>query len=389
MLLGAAIDFYQLSKINLHTEREWYVIAVSKPRLPPAAMLKSRCRTQRQFPRESYQGVTVGGSIESHDLPFAGALAEIEERVGKPPRRFAALRLPGTAQKPPAWLKPPDPTCNIFKHRSQIVRDGEVRWAHIVQANNHIFAPGNIDRGAQVIYAPNADISLYNLSIIAGAAFALKNTQPSDPLELKLANMLTDEYERALDWIVPKSLTAGIDVITTIVIVPRSQTPGGLLAVPYFPIFADPQTRMALMIPSRYWPNAMCKAWETEAEQQQQSLAHYQALLDQELAERDFDLTNPVVELTESAAAKIKKIITDEKLRNARLHVGVQPADNLSHVMKFSTDPVNPARQITYEFRGISIVIEREQVKYLYGTTISFRNQPDARGFVFDNPNAS
>src|SRR4029079_12294412 len=85
-------------------------------------------------------------------------LQEIERRVGKPPRWLSWLRLRAARSKPPRWLTKNDPVYSIYDHQRQIVRDGEVRWAHVVQANNLVFLPGPVDSGAQVIYSPAGNI---------------------------------------------------------------------------------------------------------------------------------------------------------------------------------------------------------------------------------------
>src|SRR6188472_532033 len=158
-------------------------------------------------------------------------LAHIAEQVGPPPRWFNLFTLRGTRRRRPKWLTNQDPMARIFAKRGQILRNGVIRWAHIVQANNMIFAPGDDDHGAQIVYAPGDDVSIEGLGEVAHRAFALKGTQPADPLELRIANMLTNELERALDWPVPKSLTRGRNVITSIIVLPRAEMPGRLLAM--------------------------------------------------------------------------------------------------------------------------------------------------------------
>jgi hypothetical protein len=78
-------------------------------------------------------------------------------------------------------------------------------------------------------------------------AYALKGTRPADPQLRRLADMLTDEMERALDWPIPRSITGGRDVCTTIVMLPREQMPGGLVGLNVFPVLADLATSMAVL----------------------------------------------------------------------------------------------------------------------------------------------
>ncbi|CAA9375750.1 MAG: hypothetical protein AVDCRST_MAG64-289, partial [uncultured Phycisphaerae bacterium] len=156
-------------------------------------------------------------------------LRETARRVGGPPRRFSALRWRHGRSDPPRWLTPTDQISRIYQHHDRILRDGHVRWAAVVHANNMLFRPGGGDAGAQVVYAREPDVRLSDLQTIAARAYALKGTRPADQAERRLADMLTDEMERALDWPVPMTLTGGRDVVTTVVVLPRQHMPGGFL----------------------------------------------------------------------------------------------------------------------------------------------------------------
>jgi hypothetical protein len=124
--------------------------------------------------------------------------------------------------------------------------------------------PGPIDSGAQVIYSPDEGLPLAAVREIAGRVFSLKETRPLDPAQRRIADMLTDERERALDWPIPKQLTGGQNAVTTVVILPRAFMPGGFIGLNYFPIMADLESKMAILIPSRFWPDEMRKQWEAQ-----------------------------------------------------------------------------------------------------------------------------
>ena len=78
--------------------------------------------------------------------------------------------------------------------------------------------------------------------------------------------MLTDELERALDWPVPPSLCGGANAITTIVMPPRILLPLGFLACSFFPILADPETKLAVLVPSGWWPAPLVNRWIAEGQ---------------------------------------------------------------------------------------------------------------------------
>jgi Fe-S cluster assembly iron-binding protein IscA len=329
---------------------------------------------------------------ETDLLPFAWQSddrvpKEIARRVGRPPRGTDFLRLLGAGVKPPAWLTKEDLMSRIFEQQARIIRDGEVRWAHVVQANSLLFAAGKEDTGAQVIYAPAGDVSLRDLGKIAHRAFELKGTTPDDPAELKLANMLTDEYERALDWDVPMSLTDGRHVVTTIVIVPREHMPGGFLAVSCFPIFADPRTRMATLVPARYWPAEMRDDWQKCANLvvPQKHQDYYAEKRSDEHAAGKMEFTR-AVELTPAAAARIRDILIEQGIKYGRLHVRAKVGLDgvVTQDLRFTNNKPDPKRQFTYECQGIPVVIDREHVGQLRGTLIDFRGEGREAQFVFE-----
>jgi hypothetical protein len=163
------------------------------------------------------------------------------------------------------WFKSQDLIRKIYAQQDRILRDGEVRWAAVVQANELAFEPNDFTVGAQVIYAPRGDVPLTVLLQSARRAFALKGTSPADAAERKLANMLTDEMERALDWPLPATIAGDAHIVTTIVMLPRKHLPGRCLALNYMPILSHPQTLLAVLVPQRYWPRELVAQWKTQS----------------------------------------------------------------------------------------------------------------------------
>jgi iron-sulfur cluster assembly accessory protein len=331
---------------------------------------------------------------ESNKLRFAWqaddrVVKEIDRRVGRPPRGTSFLKALGGDAKPPRWMSKDDPTMRIYEHQARIVRDGEVRWAHVVHANSTIWTPGKEDHGAQVVYAPPGNVSLADLNQIAKRLFALKGTKPDDLDELELANMLSDELQRALDWVVPPSLTGGREIVTTIVILPREQMPGGLLAISCFPIFADPTTKMATLVPSVFWSADMRDDWQRTADQvTQQFYAPQPPQLPPEKSAAGEAVFVRAVELTPAAGARVRQILHEQKIKYGRLHVRVvEQQGGFAYDLKFIKEKPDPQRQYTYESEGVPIVIDRDHVEYLNGTWIDFRNNGKEWGFAFDNPN--
>ena len=97
---------------------------------------------------------------------------------------------------------------------------------------------------------------------------------------------------------------------------------------------------------------------------------------------------NPVI-LTQRAAKQVLKIKKDEGLDDELyLRVAVEGGgcSGLSYKLGFDikTDDDHIVKS-----QGIEVVVDEKHIIYLNGITIDYPDGLDARGFTFDNPNAS
>jgi len=97
---------------------------------------------------------------------------------------------------------------------------------------------------------------------------------------------------------------------------------------------------------------------------------------------------NPII-LTERAARQINKIQADENLdSDLYLRVAVEGGgcSGLSYKLGFDirTDEDN-----VYKSQGLEIIVNPKHIIYLNGIQIDYPDGLDARGFTFENPNAS
>ncbi|MCH8523664.1 MAG: iron-sulfur cluster assembly accessory protein [Balneolales bacterium] len=109
-------------------------------------------------------------------------------------------------------------------------------------------------------------------------------------------------------------------------------------------------------------------------------------------AETDFmsldDIDN-AVQLTSRAAKQIQKIRADESTPEDQfLRVGVKGGgcSGMSYVLGF--DHKNDF-DTQIEREGIQIIVDKRHLMYLSGTVVDFRDGLDARGFTFENPQAT
>ena len=97
--------------------------------------------------------------------------------------------------------------------------------------------------------------------------------------------------------------------------------------------------------------------------------------------------TESQITLTSAAVAEVKRLIAQQENPDGlMLRVGVQGGgcSGLSYKMEF-------ARQVdefdqTFDFDGLTVVIDAKSLIYMDGTTIEFNNEILNGGFKFNNP---
>ena len=99
--------------------------------------------------------------------------------------------------------------------------------------------------------------------------------------------------------------------------------------------------------------------------------------------------TNTPVKLTPSTVKELKRILTEDNITPGhRLRIGVKGGgcSGLTYVMAFEEPK---AEDEWVEIEGIPCIINPAHALYLHGMEIDWGTGLDARGFVFNNPNAS
>ena len=96
------------------------------------------------------------------------------------------------------------------------------------------------------------------------------------------------------------------------------------------------------------------------------------------------------VTLTDRAATEVRKIVANKQIPEALgLRVGVKGGgcSGMSYVLGF-----DKKREHDLEFEvadGVTAFMDKRHGLYLLGTTVDYHDGLDARGFVFENPNAT
>jgi iron-sulfur cluster assembly accessory protein len=95
-----------------------------------------------------------------------------------------------------------------------------------------------------------------------------------------------------------------------------------------------------------------------------------------------------VITLTESAASKVKDLITAEGAPDLALRVAVRPGgcSGFSYEMFFDTDVAADDR--LSEEAGVKVVVDEASAELLQGATLDYKDGLQGAGFAIDNPNA-
>jgi hypothetical protein len=187
--------------------------------------------------------------------PLLGGAFHLPPRPGPFERLYLRVR-------PPRWCRKDD-LLAVFQDRGKLLSEGNIVPAVLVQANARLFERGDDDAPANILYTTDGDAEhpVARMLEVARRIFSLKNTKPEDPDEARFARMVSYELGRDFRVTVPDQLSGGLDLTYTTIMVHRRHLPEGRLAVPYFPLLIHPESRAAMILPARYWPDDFLAEW--------------------------------------------------------------------------------------------------------------------------------
>src|SRR5918995_2663682 len=100
------------------------------------------------------------------------------------------------------------------------------------------------------------------------------------------------------------------------------------------------------------------------------------------------DTERKSIQLTETAAGEVQKLITEEGRPDIALRIAVQPGgcSGLRYAM-YLDDQVSEKDLLEEQF-GVRVVVDKMSVPYLSQATIDWIDSLEASGFTIDNPAA-
>ena len=94
------------------------------------------------------------------------------------------------------------------------------------------------------------------------------------------------------------------------------------------------------------------------------------------------------VQLTDTAAVKVKSLLEQEGRDDLALRIAVQPGGCSGLRYQLFFDERSLDGDVVTEFGGVKVVVDRMSSPYLGGASIDFVDTIEKQGFTIDNPNA-
>jgi iron-sulfur cluster assembly protein/iron-sulfur cluster insertion protein len=99
-----------------------------------------------------------------------------------------------------------------------------------------------------------------------------------------------------------------------------------------------------------------------------------------------------MITLTDSAAVKVRQLLSDEGAEDLALRVAVRPGgcSGFSYEMFFDGDIATDDNQQTYGDDGdVRVVVDPASAQLLEGATLDYKDGLQDAGFAITNPNAT
>jgi len=282
---------------------------------------------------------------------------------------------------------------SLRQHYEILLDEGKVVWGATAQVNSGMFSEGSKDLPGVTIYSPHSyfDDHPQDLALMGRAAYSLKNTEPTDPELQPLAARLTDEYDATARTRLPNKLTDGRKVYIGTTLFHRKHLPGGVLSASIFPLLIAPsETDVNMVLPLRFWSASLRVNWHTLDAELSRTSSQSSAWKVAQEAEKRPARPRPVgdhldmVHITPRAARVIREHLESQGMaKKGFVAVGVRLADGhvLGSVLDLG-DQFNAEEEESFECNGIRVVIRKDQLIYVRGATVDFRDSVYGSGFV-------
>ncbi len=300
-------------------------------------------------------------------------------------------------------------TPRVAQAYRELIRQGQMVWGAVVQANAGLTAQGPYDLPGIVVFSPSPYFDerpqgLLNIAMQVGLLKGRSAEFPGDPEMQAVAATISDEKNLAVNRLLPPRLTGGHEVYLTWMTFHRNSLPRGILASGLLPVLiCPPQTPIVIVLPLPFWSAGLRASWGRLQEWQFPPAATVAApappnnppafphqpsaaeIIADQPAATDFPLEG--VALTPAAAKVFQSVRNQQAAQHgcAFLHVALREGREILEI----ADTFDQERHLLFRSQGISILVDRDQLPLLRGTLIDFASSPYEAGFKFLKPDTS
>ena len=100
------------------------------------------------------------------------------------------------------------------------------------------------------------------------------------------------------------------------------------------------------------------------------------------------DVRADSINVSDTAASKVKSLLEQEGRDDLALRIAVQPGGCSGLRYQLFFDERTLDGDVVSDFDGVSVVVDRMSLPYLNGAVIDFVDTIEKQGFTIDNPNA-
>lgn len=96
-----------------------------------------------------------------------------------------------------------------------------------------------------------------------------------------------------------------------------------------------------------------------------------------------------MITITESAANKIKEVVTEEGNPDLKLRMFIQGGGCSGFSYGFTLDEIKNEDDFSIESYGINVLVDSMSFQYVQGATVDYVEDIDGAQFTIKNPNAA
>lgn len=151
----------------------------------------------------------------------------------------------------------------LVRVQDQLLQDGMVVWGAVIRADRRFFKSaetfncGYVD----ILYSPDRWADDHPLSIWPQKLFRSNDSTSADQNVRQFADLLAGKFGHLERCVIPNEISNGRALVATSMIAARKHLPNGKLSVGFLPILVDPDLTTAMIVPVRYWPEALGWLW--------------------------------------------------------------------------------------------------------------------------------